>query len=53
MTEGGVTDHIDLFYRQALLAGKRIPIVWGGNFDLLKMLHEEADVDVGEWGLAT
>ena len=53
MTEGSLDHQIDLFYRQALLAGKRIPILWGGKFDLLKMLHEEADVDVGEWGLAT
>ena len=42
----------DVFYRQALLAGKRIPILWGGPFDVLKMLHEEADVDVGDWGQA-
>jgi hypothetical protein len=52
MTEGNL-DHIDIFYRQALLGGNRVPVVWGGPFELLKMLHEEADVDVGEWGLAT
>jgi len=46
-------EFVDVFYRQALLAGNRIPILWGGPFDLLKMLHEEADVDVGDWGQAT
>jgi hypothetical protein len=51
MTEGQ-SEHIDVFYRQALLAGNRVPVLWGGPFKLLKMLHEEADVDVGEWGSA-
>jgi translation initiation factor IF-1 len=45
-------DHIDVFYRQALLGGNRVPVLWGGPFELLKMLHEEADVDVGDWGTA-
>jgi hypothetical protein len=52
MTEGQ-SEHIDLFLRQGLLGGNRVPVVWGGTWGLLKMLHEEADVDVGEWGLAT
>ena len=52
MTENGNPDYIDVFYRQALLAGNRVPVLWGGPFDLLKMLHEEADVDVGDWGTA-
>ena len=52
MTEGSL-EHVDIFYRQALLGGNRVPVIWGGPFELLKMLHEEADVDVGEWGLAT
>ena len=51
MTEPA-SEHIDIFYRQALLAGNRVPVLWGGPFNLLKMLHEEADVDVGEWGTA-
>mmetsp|Transcript_10637 Transcript_10637/g.26864 ORF Transcript_10637/g.26864 Transcript_10637/m.26864 type:complete len:672 (-) Transcript_10637:1123-3138(-) len=54
MWDSGMTEpekeFVDVFYRQALLAGNRIPILWGGPFELLKMLHEEADVDVGEWG---
>lgn len=53
MTEGSHPEHIDIFYRQALLAGNRVPVIWGGPYELLKMLHEEADVDVGQWGLAT
>ena len=51
MTERS-NEYIDVFYRQALLAGNRVPVIWGGPFELLKMLHEEADVDVGDWGTA-
>lgn len=53
MTEGGAPEHVDLFLRQALIGGNRVPVVWGGNFELLRMLHEEADADVGEFGWAT
>ena len=53
MTENNLPHHIDLFLRQALIGGNRVPVVWGGNFELLQMLHEQADVDVGEWGEAT
>jgi hypothetical protein len=53
MTENGNQDHIDIFLRQGLIAGNRIPVVWGGTFELLQMLHEHADVDVGQWGAAT
>jgi hypothetical protein len=54
MTER-VAEHTDLFLRQALIAGKRVPVVWGAGvpFDLLRMLHEEADADVGEFGKGT
>lgn len=41
---------LDLIARQALLGGNRIPVLWGGNFDVLKDLHEKADVDVGQHG---
>jgi Cobalamin biosynthesis protein CobT (nicotinate-mononucleotide:5, 6-dimethylbenzimidazole phosphoribosyltransferase) len=34
---------IDLFYRQALIGGKRAPLLWGGPFDLLKNLYRFAD----------
>ena len=49
----GQNEHIDLFLRQGLLGGNRVPVVWGGTWELLKMLHDEADVDVGEFGRAT
>ena len=52
MTEGPL-EHFDLFARQGLLGGKRVPVIWaaGGRFKVLKDLHEFADVDVGEFGL--
>ena len=52
MTER-VPEHTDLFLRQALIGGNRVPVVWGAPFDLLRMLHEEADADVGEFGRGT
>lgn len=43
----------DLFARQALLAGDTsLPFLWGGDFDVLRNLHESADVDVGQLGNA-
>jgi hypothetical protein len=53
MTEGQNYDHIDLFLRQGLMGGNRVPVLWGGNFGLLKNLHEHADADVGEFGTAS
>ena len=50
MTESNLPHHIDLVIRQVLLSGNRVPIIWGGPFDLLKLYHELADVDVGDWG---
>ena len=49
-TEGGAPEHIDLVVRQVLLSGNRVPVIWGPPFELLRMFHEDADVDVGEWG---
>ncbi|KAL7469821.1 hypothetical protein ACHAXS_010074 [Conticribra weissflogii] len=41
----------DFFARQALLAGtSHLPFLWGGNFQVLRNLHEYADVDVGQLG---
>jgi len=37
---------IDLFYRQALIGGKRAPVLWGGPFELLRDLYRFADADV-------
>lgn len=34
---------IGMFYRQALLAGKRAPVLWGGPFDLLKQFYQNVD----------
>lgn len=44
--------HLDFFIRQVLLAGNKVPIVWAasGSFQVLKDLHELADVDIGEYG---
>ena len=46
MTENNLID-VDFFLRQGLLSGKKVPVVWGGLFQALKYLHEDADVDVG------
>jgi hypothetical protein len=53
MTEKANRDHIDLFFRQGLIGGQHVPVIWsaGGTFDILKVLHEHADADVGEFGL--
>jgi hypothetical protein len=52
--DSGMTEntpaHIDLFIRQGLIGGNRVPIVWAGNFEVMAALHENADVDVGEFG---
>lgn len=40
----------DVFARQGLLGSNRAPVLWGGNFDVLKLLHEHADADVGQFG---
>ena len=41
----------DLFARQALLSGTtNVPFLWGGDFEVLRNLHNHADVDVGQLG---
>ncbi len=41
----------DFFARQALLSGDgHLPFLWGGDFEVLRNLHEFADVDVGQLG---
>jgi hypothetical protein len=43
----------DLFARQALLSGTTtLPFIWGGDFDVLRNLHNHADADVGQLGTA-
>lgn len=52
--DSGMTERekyfLDLYYRQALLAGKRPPFLWGGSFEVLQMLHEKVGADVGDIG---
>jgi hypothetical protein len=52
MTESSPA-HIDLFLRQGLIGGNRVPVVWGGNFEVLTQLHEHAEVDIGDFGTGT
>ena len=41
----------DLFARQALLSGTtNLPFIWGGDFEVLRNLHQYADADVGQLG---
>lgn len=55
MTEGRDLPAVDLFLRQGLIGGKRVPVIWGSGvqYDLFKYLHENADADIGEFGQAT
>ena len=48
----GSSDLIDLFMKQGLIGGNRVPVIWGAPFKILKPIHENADADVGEWGSA-
>lgn len=52
MTEGRELRDIEAFIRQALIAGKRVPVIWGNemNFNLLRTYHDHADADIGEFG---
>ena len=44
-------DLFDFFARQALLSGStHVPFIWGGDFEVLRNLHELADADVGQLG---
>ena len=48
MTEGGAQDQ-DIFVRQAFLAGKRMPVIWGsGNRPQLLWWHENTGIEVAE-----
>lgn len=49
MTETSQSD-IEFFLRQGLLSGNRVPVLWGGKFEVLKFLHESVDADVGFFG---
>lgn len=41
---------VDMFLRQALISGKKVPLLWGGNYHALRALGLHADADVGEFG---
>jgi len=53
MTEGD-SGSVDMVYRQALMSGKKVPVIWASNFneqfEILRHLHNEAEADVGEYG---
>ena len=51
MTEKDNRD-LDLFGRQGLIGGLRVPVLWHLSPKLLKTYHEMADVDVGYLGTA-
>lgn len=52
--DSGMTERspaqIELFHRQAILGGKKVPMLLGGYFPILRELHMEVDADVGELG---
>ena len=54
MTEGAGFQQ-EFFFRQGLIGGKRVPMVMGMgmNPDLMRILYENADADVGQFGAAT
>lgn len=47
MTENRDLKAIDLFHRQGLLGGIKVPALWSYADTTIKFLNEEADVDVG------
>ncbi len=47
MTEYRPDVDYDLFARQALISGNRVPMLWNGVLDILEILHHQADVDIG------
>jgi hypothetical protein len=54
MTEKGAI-HLDVFARQGLMGGDRVPLLLSGSRDVLTTMHNLADADVGEvagWGAA-
>lgn len=51
MTEGTGYQQ-EFFIRQGLISGKRVPIILGAglNQDLMRILYDYADVDIGQYG---
>lgn len=52
MTEGRDPNAVDLFVRQALISGNRVPFLLGGVPGILKIADESFDADVGQFGEA-
>lgn len=52
MTENELPD-IEYFFRQGLLSGKRVPVIWGGPLHVMRFLHENVDADVGDFGMGS
>jgi hypothetical protein len=52
--DSGMTEradsHIDLFMRQAILSGEKVPVLWGGSFGVSHDLYNAVDADVGDVG---
>jgi hypothetical protein len=53
MTEGD--QGFDLFLRQALLSGEKVPVIWStqGYFNVINSLFQNTGADLGEFGLGT
>jgi hypothetical protein len=53
--DSGMTErdgaHVDLFMRQAILGGEKVPVLWGGMFAIMQDLSNNLDAEVGEVGL--
>jgi hypothetical protein len=51
MTEGRDASAVDLYFRQAIVSGDRVPFLVGyGAVDTLIYYHNNADADVGHFG---
>lgn len=49
MTETDAS-HIDLYARQGLVSGTKVPLLLGGNWAVMKFLYDNAEADVGVYG---
>lgn len=41
---------IDMFMRQGLISGRKVPFLWGGSSGILEHLRQHANADVGMYG---
>ena len=49
MTEGRDSRAVDMFHRQSLLSGRKVPFLFGGDQNMMMNYHEKADADVGQY----